>query len=90
HALAVLSTLFSAAAGRDWRFALHSDARRLVSSMQVALKLVASHRSITDNLSAPWSTQTIAGVNKGLQLLEKTSILKSQLSTTWSKSVVDN
>lgn len=90
NALAVLSTILPSAAGRDWRFALHPDARRLVSSMLEAVKLVTSHRHITENLSAPWSPQTIAGVNKGLLLLAKTSILKLQLSTSWSQSVMDN
>lgn len=76
NALAALSNILPAATGRDWRFALSSDARRLVGAMQEGATLVVNHRQITEKLSAPWSQQTIAGISKGLALLAKINALK--------------
>ena len=90
NALAVLSNILPDAAGRDWRFALSSDARRLVGAMQEGATLVVNHRQITEKLSAPWSQQTIAGISKGLALLAKINALKEQLPPPWSKSITDD
>ncbi len=89
HALALLAKLLPHAAGRDWRFALRPDARRLCTELEAGRGLLVRHGELRARLPAPWPAATLDALRRAEQLVARRHALRAGLPRPWPAKVCD-
>lgn len=84
RALADLSTCLPDAFGRDWRFALRPDVRRITDRLAAGLGLVTRHRARRDSLSPVWTADRARDLRTGCALVAKHRELAASLSVPYA------
>jgi very-short-patch-repair endonuclease len=75
--------------GRDWRFALLSDAKKVVAALGQGLDLLEQHRALNHGLSSGWPKPVVDDCRRGLALLAQRQDLLENLGTAYSPDVVE-
>ncbi|SFM91665.1 Part of AAA domain-containing protein [Variovorax sp. OV329] len=86
--MGVLARALPGAAGRDWSFAVRSDARRTAERLRLGIDLIAQHRQLSSALSAPWSPSIVASCKRGMTLIEQRRALYARIGKPWTDDVV--
>lgn len=87
-ALADLSTFLPEAFGRDWRFVLRPDIRRIADRLKSGLDLLAQYRARRDTLSPVWPANRIRDLQAGTQLVTKYREVKASLSVPYAPAAL--
>jgi very-short-patch-repair endonuclease len=82
--LSLLSQVLPDAAGCDWRFSLRPDVGTISKELQHGLKLIARHKEVRKDLSAPWSADVVYQIKHGLDLIAKHGEVATQLSAPYA------
>ncbi len=82
-AICVLAKTLPAAYGHDWGFLVTPDAAAICVELKSAAGLVAQHRQINAEMSAPWTVEQSAALVAALRLLEEREKVHGQLGAAW-------
>jgi very-short-patch-repair endonuclease len=75
--------------GRDWRFALLPDAKRVVAQLGQCLDQLEQHQALTGNLSSGWPESVVDDCHRGLALLAQRRDVLENLGSTYSPDVLE-
>ena len=88
-AVGVLARTLPHAAGRDWRFVLRADARRVGERLQAGAALVTQHRDISAMLAPMWPSSAVSACRQGMMLLAQRRSAHANLGVPWAADVVE-
>lgn len=88
-ALGVIARTLPAAAGRGLGFCALADSAQTCEALQSASELLARHRALSAQMSAPWTEELQARLSLALDLLAQRRHLQSGLGAPWPMALCD-
>lgn len=88
-AICVLAKTLPAAHGHEWGFLLGPDAAATCVDLKSAAGLVAQHRQINAEMSAPWTAEQSAALVDALRLLDEREAVHGQLGAAWPAHIAE-
>lgn len=73
--------------GRPWAFCASPQSTRVCAELKTAGDLVAQHRQLSSQMSAPWPADLQARLLYGLDLLEQRRCIQMELGNPWPVAV---
>lgn len=88
--LGVLARALPHAHGHDWSFCALPHASELSKELRQGLELLSQHRTLSAELSPPWSAQQQDQLREALGVLERRRQVHAELGSPWPAAVVDS